>query len=81
MSETHQGEMPKFRWTVEIEVAAIWVADGFDLTKCVESSDGGPEALIEIGEAAKWFRQEEATIRVVEAPDAKEIRKEQGYKK
>jgi len=69
----------RFKWTVEIEVDATWIADGFDPTEYVKRSDGGPDALIEMGDAAKWFRFDEATIKVIAAPDPKDIRREQGY--
>ena len=71
--------MTRFKWTVEIEVDAIWVADGFDITEYVKGNDGGPDTLIDMGEAAKWFRFNEATIKVIAAPDSKDIKREQGY--
>jgi len=69
----------RFKWTVEIEVDATWVADGFDITEYVKGNDGGPDALIDMGEVAKWFRTDEATVKVIAAPDPKDIRREQGY--
>ena len=71
--------MSRFKWTVEIEVDARWIADGFDVADYVKRNDGGPEALIDMGDAAKWFRFDEATIKVIAAPDPKDIRREQGY--
>jgi hypothetical protein len=70
----------RFKWTVEIEVDEIWVADGFDIGAYIKQSEGnGPEVLIDMGEAAKWFTTDEAKVTLVSAPDQKDIRREQGY--
>ena len=69
----------RYKWTIEIEVCAAGVADGFDASECVKRNDGGPSALCDMGEAAKWFRFDEATVKVIAAPDPKDIRPEQGY--
>ncbi len=71
--------MSRFKWTVEIEVDAFWIADGFDVTEYVNRGDGGPDALIELGDAAKWMRFDEAKVTLISAPDPKDIRREQGY--
>ena len=71
--------MTTYKWTVEIEVDATGVADGFNVNEFIERGDGGPDALIDMGEAAKWFRFKDAKIKVIAAPDPQDIRREQGY--
>lgn len=62
----------KYRWVVAIEVSPVWVADGFDLT---------PARLrdIALGKILPWARPEEVATEVIEAPDSRAIRREQGY--
>lgn len=65
--------MPKFyKWTVEFEVAACWVADGFDLTD---------DRALDMLSKDLGFANIDAELRarVVKAPDAKAVREEQGY--
>ena len=60
-----------YEWTVKIRVSAVWVADGFDLDADrlhdMVSSDLG------------YASTDEIECEIVEAPDQREIRKEQGY--
>ena len=60
-----------YKWTVEFQVAASWVADGFDLTN--------DRAKQMIEESLPYAYGAESRARVLSAPDAKAIRKEQGY--
>lgn len=60
-----------FKWTVEIEVSPVWVADGFDL------DDDRAERMLE--RMLPWARSTEMSARVLTAPDPRSIRKEQGY--
>jgi hypothetical protein len=66
------SDRPKFfKWTIEVEVAEVWVEDGFDFNKdrCVDLET----SLID------WASEGEVRVKVVKAPDPKEIRKTQGY--
>ena len=60
-----------FKWTVEIEVDETWVADGFELTH--ESLENM------IGERLSSATSMEYRGRILEGPDANDIRKVQGY--
>lgn len=60
-----------FKWTIEVEVAPVWVEDGFNLTEERAQS----VFLRELG----WARSDEVTCKVVKAPSRKSIRKIQGY--
>lgn len=60
-----------FKWTVEIEVNEIWVADGFEVT-----AEGVKEM---IQEAIGYSYEHETRVRVVSSPDPTEIKKAQGY--
>jgi hypothetical protein len=60
-----------YRWTVEIDVAEVLVADGFDLT---------PDRLQRILEhALPYARSTEVRGRVLKSPDPGDINEEQGY--
>lgn len=60
-----------YKWTVEFEVADVWVADGFDL-----DNDRAQEMLEQhIG----WAYSHELRAKVIKAPSPARIRKEQGY--
>jgi hypothetical protein len=60
-----------FKWTVEIAVNEIWVADGFEIT-----ADKIQEALqTMIG----YSYENETRVRVITAPASAAIRKAQGY--
>jgi len=60
-----------YKWTVEIEVSEVWVADGFEVTA---------ERLQEMLQEAIGFSHENETrVRVVKAPTVNAIRKAQGY--
>lgn len=61
-----------YRWTVEIQVDAVWVADGFEMT------DDRIERMLmnELSSATEY----EVAGRVLTAPDPDRIAREQGYK-
>lgn len=65
---------PKFyKWTVEFEVESVWVADGFDLTD--------ERALDMLSSALPYAHiDSELRAKVIKAPSAASIRKEQGYR-
>lgn len=63
--------MKFFKWTVEIEVAEVWVADGFDL------DDDRAQGMLE--RELGWAYSHELRSTVLSAPDPAEIRKAQGY--
>ncbi len=65
--------MPKFyKWTVEFQVADVWVEDGFDLTNERALNMLAEDlSMAEIGHELK--------AKVIKAPSKKAIRKEQGY--
>lgn len=60
-----------FKWTIEIEINEVWVADGFEIT-----ADRIQEM---IQEALGFSREEETRVSVIAAPHPDEIRKAQGY--
>lgn len=61
-----------YKWTVEITVDPIWVADGFNLTE---------DRLLDILQQELGFVcSHEVGGKVLKAPDPKQIRAEQGYK-
>lgn len=75
--EEAKGPLPPkgprmFTWTIEVQVAEVWVEDGFDFTndRCRSLSD----SLIDYAES------HEVKVRVLTAPDLKAIRLTQGYK-
>jgi hypothetical protein len=60
-----------YKWTVEIEVNEVWVADGFDLTD---------ERLKEMIESELGYSySHETRVQVLKAPSPKKIRRAQGY--
>lgn len=60
-----------YKWTVEIEVNELWVADGFQIdADMVQEMIQG-----RIG----YSYEHETRVRVVKAPSVDEIRKAQGY--
>jgi hypothetical protein len=60
-----------YKWVVEIEVHPRWVADGFNLTE---------EALINmLSRRLDYAYESEYAAKVLEAPDPKQIRAEQGF--
>lgn len=68
---TERVRTKPFKWTIEVEVAPVWVEDGFDL------SDARAQKVFlrELG----YARFEEVTCKVIKAPSRKSIRKIQGY--
>lgn len=64
--------MSKFyKWTVEIEVAAEWVADGFDLTD--------ERAHSMVAHDLRYADGSEIRCKVISKPPDAEIAEEQGY--
>lgn len=63
--------MKFYTWTVEIKVAAPWVADGFNLTD--------ERAKDMVMEDLSWAREDEVRVKVLTAPGYTDIRKEQGF--
>lgn len=65
--------MPKkYKWTVEFEVDASWVADGFDLDD--------DRALDMLSHDLRYAHiGAELDAKVIKAPKREAIRKEQGY--
>lgn len=61
----------RYRWVVEIEVDATWVADGFDLT------DERAKEMIQ--NELPWAYGHEVDAKILKAPPAADIRKEQGW--
>lgn len=61
----------KFKWTVEFEVSAVWVADGFDLTD--------ERALSMLANDLRFAHTGELGAKVIKAPDVNKIRIAQGY--
>ncbi len=57
--------------TVEIGVADVWVADGFDL------DDDRAQTMLE--QHISWAYSHELRAKVIKAPSPARIRKEQGY--
>lgn len=62
--------MKFYSWTVQIEVEASWVADGFELTE--DRLKGMIEREIE------GSYPSETKIKILEAPNPEAIKKEQG---
>lgn len=62
-----------YKWTVEFSVAADWVADGFDL------KDDDAVADLLLNGRLSYARCDEVKGRIVKAPTASEIAREQGY--
>jgi hypothetical protein len=63
--------MKTFKWVVEFEVTENWIADGFNIT------DQKVTGMIE--QALPFASGAEFSAKVIKAPDAKLIRKTQGY--
>ena len=63
--------MKTFKWVVEFEVTENWVEDGFNITN--QKATGMIENVLPFASGAEF----KATV--IKAPDAKLIRKTQGY--
>jgi hypothetical protein len=63
--------MKKFKWVVQFEVTENWVEDGFDISE--------KRALNMLAEALPYAYGYELSAKIVKSPDAKRIRKTQGY--
>jgi hypothetical protein len=61
----------KFKWTIEIEVDEVWIADGFDLTDDIANR----MVLRELN----YADEHEVTAKVVKSPSVESVRKAQGY--
>lgn len=70
--DAHEIVPSKFKWVVEFEVDETWVTDGFDLTD--------ERALQMLQDDLSFAYEHELRAKVLKAPDAKLIRKAQGYK-
>jgi len=64
--------MKTYKWTIEIQVADTWVADGFDL-----SNENLQERILE--KMLPYAHEHERSMRVVKKPHALAIAREQGY--
>ncbi len=71
--DTHGPHATRYRWALEISVAAEWVADGIDL-----SSERQLERLTT--RAYPHTRCDEVIARVVSEPDTDLVAREQGYR-
>lgn len=72
-SVRHPGLRPaRFRWTVEIEIDARWVADGIDLTSA--------QLQHMLEHAYPYLRSTEVRGTTIEAPDPEDVAREQGYR-
>lgn len=60
-----------YKWTVEIEVNEVWVADGFEVTA------GRLQDMLQ--EAIGFAHDNETRVRVIKSPSDTSIRKAQGY--
>jgi hypothetical protein len=60
-----------YKWTITFEIDAIWVADGFDMTN--------DRAKDMIERELAFSRNDETRVKVLKAPSAKAILREQGY--
>jgi len=63
--------MKTFKWVVEFEVTENWIADGFNITD--QKATGMIEQTLPFASGAEF------SAKVIKAPDAKLIRKTQGY--
>jgi hypothetical protein len=63
--------MVGFKWVVEFEVSSVWVEDGFNIDK--------DRATDIIANALPYANGSEFKATVLRSPDAKLIRKTQGY--
>jgi len=64
------GKGKRFKWTIEISVDEIWVADGFDMT-----DDRATEMMLT---ELCWAGGHEVSAKVLETPKPERIRKAQG---
>jgi hypothetical protein len=64
-------QMKTFKWVVEFEVTETWVEDGFNITQ--------GRAIDMMANALPYASGAEFKATVLKAPDAKLIRKTQGY--
>lgn len=68
-----------YKWTarVNVEIADLWVADGFDLTpeRAEEIFTDAIDAVLTTAHG----HERKVSVSITRAPDPKAIRKEQGY--
>lgn len=62
-----------YKWTVELAVHKVWVADGFDFKNEDDLIDMLSDRLPHASS------DHELKAKILKAPDPKKIRKEQGY--
>ena len=65
------SEMKTFKWVVELEVTENWVEDGFNIDQ--RRAFNMIESVLPFASGAEF------KAKVISAPDAKLIRKTQGY--
>lgn len=58
-------------YTVQLEIDAVWVADGFELTN--------ERALDMLYDTLRWVEAEEVSARILQAPEHEDVLREQGY--
>lgn len=59
-----------FKWVIEVQVAPIWVEDGFDLSQ---------ETHNRLSTLLPFANEGEIKVKILKAPSPKAIRKIQGY--
>jgi hypothetical protein len=64
--------MAKFKWTVEITVDKVWVADGFELDD--------ERATDMVLNDLQFATHDEVKCKVIKSPDPENVAKCQGYK-
>jgi hypothetical protein len=60
-----------YKWTVEFEVNAVWVADGFEMTD--------DQARSMLAHRLAFAHGSELKASVIKAPNPDEVAREQGY--
>ena len=63
--------MKTFKWVVQFEVTENWVEDGFNISE--------KRALDMLANALPYAYGSELAVKIIKSPDAKLIRKTQGY--
>jgi hypothetical protein len=69
------NKKPKFfKWTVEIEISEVWVADGYEV-----EAERLKDTILE--HSLGYAFDTEVKVKVLSKPSIKAIRKVQGYEK
>ncbi len=71
--DRHGPHATRYRWTLEISVAANWVADGIDL-----SDPNQRERMLE--KCFPYLREGERSARMISEPNPEAVATEQGYR-